>query len=103
MNLNPFRHITKLLEKILMNQQELAQALTDVQTNVAAISAAVDKVGVESQATLQKVSDLEAALNSGGTVSPEVQSAFDAVKASVASLADKVTAVDDLIPDAPTV
>jgi retron-type reverse transcriptase len=51
MNLNPFRHITKLLEKILMNQQELAQALTDVQTNVAAISAGVDKVGVESQAS----------------------------------------------------
>jgi uncharacterized protein YoxC len=75
------------LEKILMNQDELAKGLADVGTQVA-------KIGSESTATLQKVAELEAALNNAGGVSPAVQSAFNALKA-------QVQVVDDLIPDVP--
>ena len=51
----------------------------------------VSKIGVETSVTLQKVADLEAALANQGSVTPELQSAFDALKV-------QVTVVDDLIP-----
>lgn len=79
--------IFKQNQTLIMNQQELASALE-------AVSAQVAKIGTESSATLQKVTDLEAAIQNAGQVSPEVQTAFDALKA-------QVQVVDDLIPDAP--
>jgi methylaspartate ammonia-lyase len=76
-------------EQIMATQAELAQSLTDLTTQV-------NKIGDESKATLQKVTDLETALansaSAGQVVSPEVQAAFDALKASV-------QAVDDLVPN----
>lgn len=69
-----------------MNDAELASGL-------ATVSAQVTKIGTESTTTLQKVTDLEAALgNQGSEVSPEVQAAFDALKA-------QVQIVDDLVAD----
>lgn len=77
-------------DKIMATQAELAQSLTD-------LTVQVNKIGEESKATLQKVTDLETALanaaTAGQTVAPEVQAAFDALKASV-------QAVDDLVPNA---
>lgn len=74
----------------MATQAELAQSLTD-------LTVQVNKIGEESKATLQKVTDLETALanaaTAGQTVAPEVQAAFDALKASV-------QAVDDLVPNA---
>ena len=69
-----------------MTQQELAVELGTVKTQVA-------KIGVESATTVQRVTTLEAALAAGGNVTPEVQAAFDALKA-------QVQVVDDLVPDA---
>lgn len=71
----------------MSTQAEIAQGLTTLTAQVA-------KVGAESTKTLQKVTDLEAALANQDNVSPELQSAFDALKA-------QVQAVDDLIPDVP--
>lgn len=59
-----------------------------------AVTATVGKVKAEVETTLAKVTELETALANSGTVAPEVQTAFDALKASVES-------VDALIPDAP--
>jgi len=70
----------------MSNQTDIAQGLT-------ALTAQVAKIGEESKATLQKVADLEAAINNA-PVTPELQAAFDALKA-------QVILVDDLIPDAP--
>lgn len=75
------------LNKIMSKQSDLA-------ADMATITAQVAKIGQESTATLQKVADLEAALANQDNVSPELQTAFDALKA-------QVTVVDDLIPDAP--
>lgn len=75
------------LKHIAMKQSELAEQLTTITGQVA-------KIGTESAATLQKVADLEAALANQDNVTPEVQAAFDALKA-------QVTVVDDLVPDAP--
>ena len=71
----------------MATQAELAQQLT-------ALGVQLGKIGSESSATLAKVSALEEALANAGNVTPELQAAFDAVKA-------QVQLVDDLVPDQP--
>jgi phosphoribosylformimino-5-aminoimidazole carboxamide ribonucleotide (ProFAR) isomerase len=56
-----------------------------------AATAQVAKIGVESGVTLAKVAELEAALAAAGNITPEVATAFEALKA-------QVQVVDDLIP-----
>lgn len=80
--------LTEKVNAIFMTQEELAQGLT-------AVSAQVAKIGEESKVTLQKVTDLEAALANQTGVTPEVQTAFDALKT-------QVQVVDDLVIDTPT-
>lgn len=80
--------IHQKLNKIMSTQQEIADGLAGLTSQVA-------KIGEESKVTLQKVIDLEAALANQDNVSPALQTAFDALKA-------QVTVVDELIPDAPT-
>jgi chromosome segregation ATPase len=69
---------------LTMNQQELAQALDD-------IKAQADKAKDE---IVAQVASLEDAITAAGNVTPEVQTALDALKGSVQSL-------DDLNPDTP--
>jgi hypothetical protein len=76
------------IEKLMSTQAELAQ-------EIGAVTEQVAKIGTETKATLQKVSELETALaNSSNGVDPAVATAFAALKA-------QVQVVDDLIPDAP--
>lgn len=75
------------LNKIMGTQSELVSQLNDV-------SAKLDKVAAESQATLDAVAELKAVIASQGEVSPELQAAVDKVAAQVQK-------VDDLVPDAP--
>jgi chromosome segregation ATPase len=81
------QQIKQSQERIMTTQLELAQQLTAIGNQIA-------KVSAESSATLQKVADLEAALTNASNVTPELQAAFDAVKA-------QVQLVDDLVPDSP--
>lgn len=60
---------------------------------IKAITANVKKIGTETQATLDKVNELETALANADNVDPAVQAAFDELKA-------QVKVVDDLIADA---
>lgn len=80
--------LTKLGDRIMATQAELA---ADLQT----VTAQVAKIGTETSTLLQKVADLEAALAAGGVTTPEVDAAMAALKAQAA-------VVDDLVPDAPT-
>lgn len=73
------------ITKIMAEQSQLA---SDIQV----VTEQVAKIGAEVSVTLEKVTTLEAALDAADDVSPEVQAAFDALKA-------QVIAVDDLIPD----
>lgn len=73
---------------IIMKQTELAAEMTVLTEKVA-------KIGTESTKTLEKVAELEEALNNQDNVSPELKTAFDNLKA-------QVTVVDDLIPDVTT-
>jgi len=79
------RPVLHQLEKLTMNQAELAQALTDLKTQA-------DKA---KQEIVNKVADLEDAINNAGSTSPDVDAALAALKSSVQGL-------DDLNPDAPT-
>ena len=73
------------LNQVMSTQAEIAAGL-----NAATLQ--LKKIGTESAATLQKVADLQAALNNQPGVTPELQSAFDALKT-------QVQVVDDLVPD----
>lgn len=72
----------------MLTQQELA-------TQLNAVAGQVTKIKGETTATLQKVADLEAALQNQPNVTPEVEEAFNAVKT-------QVQLTDDLVADAPT-
>ena len=79
--------IIKQLKQIQMTNEELVSGLAEV-------TATVGKVKAEVETTLAKVTELETALANSGSVSPEVQAAFEGLKASVET-------VDALVPDAP--
>lgn len=71
---------------IMATQAELA-------ADLAAVTAAVAKIGAETSTTLTRVEELEAALAAAGGTTAEVDAAVQALKT-------QVQAVDDLIPDA---
>lgn len=64
----------------------------ELQADLEAVTAQVAKIGTETSATLQKVTDLEAALAAAGGTTPEVDAAMVALKA-------QVKLVDDMVPD----
>ncbi len=77
--------IIHILNQIQMEQSELAAQLTALQTQTEKAKAEI----------ISKIADLEGALDAADDVTPEVQAAFDALKASVQG-------VDDIVADAPT-
>lgn len=74
-------------QQIMATQAELAQQINQ-------IGQQVGKIKTESEATLTKVNELQDIINNQGGVSPELQSAVDALKA-------QVQVVDDLVADTP--
>ena len=79
------------LDKILMNQAELAAGLKAIQTQVGKVAA---EQAAKSDALIAKVAELEAIIAAGGDVTPEVTEALEGVKTALQAL-------DDVIPDAP--
>ncbi len=79
--------IEQTLNKIMATQAELAAQLND-------LGAELGKIGAETQSLLDKIEELGKIIAAGGDVTPELQAAFDAVKA-------QAQAVDDKVPDAP--
>lgn len=79
--------IERKVDRLTMTQDELATKLGEVTAQVA-------KIGTEVSATLQKVTELEAALAAAGNTTPAVDAALAALKAQAQK-------TDDLIPDAP--
>jgi len=77
--------IIHILKQIKMEQSELAQQLTSLKDQTAKAKAEI----------IKKIEDLGAALDAADDVTPEVQEAFDALKA-------EVQGVDDIVADAPT-
>ena len=80
------RTINHKINQIMATQVELTSKLNQVTTQL-------QKIGNESAQTLQKVTELQAIIDAGPVVTPELQAAVDA-------LAAQVQVVDDLVPDA---
>lgn len=78
-------HLIFKFDQMAKTQAELAAELNSLATQL-------QKVGTESTKTLQKVTEMQAVIDSQGGVTEELQAAFDAVKA-------QVQAVDDLVVD----
>lgn len=79
-------HLNRLEDQLMATKEAFIEALNN-------LGASVDKIGTETRALKEKVQELEDALNNaGGQIPADVMAAFQAVK-------DKVTAVDDLVPD----
>ena len=79
------------LDRIIMNQAELAAGLKAIQTQVGKVAA---EQAAKSDALIAKVAELEAVIAAGGDVTQEVTDALDGVKTALQAL-------DDVIPDAP--
>ena len=77
--------IRNQLGRMEMTQEELAAELATVKDTVA-------KIGTETSTLLVKITDLEAVIAAGGSVSADVQAALDALKA-------QASIVDNLVPD----
>lgn len=92
-------HTHTLLEKILATQAELAAGLTTANQQLTDIGTEVDKIGTEVSTLQQQVATLTAELGNVQTT-PEVDSALTALQTTLSSLATRVKAVDDLVPDA---
>lgn len=87
--------LAQMETKIMQTQTELANDLKAVlaqqqktATEISAVQAGVDTLK-------QQVADLQAVIDSGGTISQELIDAVAAVKA-------QAQVIDDLIPDSPT-
>jgi methyl-accepting chemotaxis protein len=87
--------LVRAVESILAKVTSIMTTQAELAAGIAEITETVKRIKTESTTTLQKVTDLETALANAGNVTPEVQQAFDDLKA-------QVKAVDDLVPDAPT-
>jgi len=85
-------HDKNKLDRIIMNQAELAAGLKAIQTQVGKVAA---EQAAKSDALIAKVAELEAIIAAGGDVTPEVTEALEGVKTALQAL-------DDVIPDAPT-
>ena len=79
--------INRKADKIMATQAELAAQLND-------LGVELGKIGTETQSLLDKIEELGKIIAAGGDVTPELQAAFDAVKA-------QAQAVDDKVPDVP--
>jgi Asp-tRNA(Asn)/Glu-tRNA(Gln) amidotransferase B subunit len=82
------------IAKSISNFKELFMATKDeVLADLTAIGATVTKIGTETSASLAKIAELEALVAAGG-VSQEIVDKVAEIKAGL-------TAVDDLVTDAP--
>ena len=93
------KDVSKQLKEIMATQKEIADQLATVTQQLTDVGLEVDKVATETDTLLAKIVDLQKQIDQGNA-SPELQAAFDAVKAQAGVVAGKVKAADDKVPDA---
>jgi hypothetical protein len=91
--------ILSILEKLSMNDQQMIDRLTALDTTLAGVATEVTKVGGETSTLLTEMQTLKDALAAAGGTSPAVDAALAAVEARVATIASGLAAVDALVPD----
>lgn len=88
-----FEQLLHMERKIMATQNELVDGLKALNTQV-------KKIGEETGGLIQKVDALQAALDSAGGTTPEVDAAMQDVRASLQGVDDLVKDVE--VPPAPT-
>lgn len=81
-----FHSLNIKIDKIMADQKAMAEDMN-------AVTAQLQKIGNESAKSLEKIAELQAAIDAQPNVTPELQTAFDNLKA-------QVKLVDDMVPDA---
>lgn len=95
LKLVPSEDFINLLQEILMNQQEMLDAVNAANAKLDAMSDRMDKVMTE-------IATLQDAYNaSQGQMTPALEAALQGTFARLATLETKVGQADDLQPDAP--
>lgn len=90
---------TLAIWRIIVNQEELATALEEVNVALVTIGEKIDKVKAEAVSTNNHIADLEALLLAGGAVSTAVAEKLNLLKASAAALTTKIDQADAVVPD----
>jgi len=80
-------------------QTELAASLEAATAELANVSAVVTKISGETQALLDRIAELQVAVENAGNLTPEVIAARDALQAQVEAVKAAVQAVDNQVPD----
>lgn len=88
------RSLSRKVDRIMATQAEMAAQITALKDQVAKVGTEIAGVQTAVTTLQTRVAELEAII-AAATVTPELQAAFDALKAQVQT-------VDDAIPDAPT-
>lgn len=89
------RHVNRRLGAVLKTLEKMMATLDELNAALGAISAEVDKVSADTDNLLAQL----AAIPPGG-LTPEQQAAIDSAVASATSIADRLKAIDDKVPDA---
>ena len=89
--------LREMVSQVLENQETTMSTLEELTTALAEISSEVDKVSADTDNLLAQL----AAIPPGG-LTPEQQAALDAAVASATSIAGRLKAIDDKVPDATT-
>ena len=92
----PFESSNKTLLKTLLRKVDSIMATqAELTAQVQAATTTLAKIGTETSTLLDRIAELTNVIANGPAVSPELQSAVDALTA-------QAKVVDDLVPDAPT-
>jgi hypothetical protein len=90
------------LHTIMATDAELTAKLTAVADSLDAANTEITKVSGETTGLIAAVAKLQALIDAGGTISPALSAAADAVEAKANAVSAGLKSVDDLVPDAPT-
>jgi septal ring factor EnvC (AmiA/AmiB activator) len=96
MTLRRSKHENSVLSLIHENQLKIMATQAELAAQLTTLGTQVQKIGQETSTLVQKVADLEEALNNQDDVSPELQAAFDGLKSQVQVVDDQVA--DTVIP-----
>jgi hypothetical protein len=88
--------LREMVSQVLSNQEFTMATLEELTGILGTISTEVDKVSADTDNLLAKL----AAIPTGG-LTPEQQAAIDAAVVSATAIRDRLTALDDKVPDAP--
>lgn len=98
---NHKQDLKKLMRKIMANQAEIVAQLKGANQKLAATTTQLVKVGTETDSLQQKIVELQAIIDAGGTIGQDLIDAANEVSASADAVSAAAKGVDDKVPDAP--